>query len=293
MAFGNDGWSLDFDRLAAAITPRTRALFLVSPSNPTGWTATREDLARAARARAPAWALDRRRRDLCALLVRRGRARAVVLRRDGAGGPHPVRQYVLQELGDDRLAHRLDRGAPRARPGDREHDPVFDLGRRAVHAARRRRGARARRKLRHAPDRAGAARARRLPATRSRATGRCRFVAPQGAFYLFFSVDGETDTRRLVHAPDRRGQCRPGAGNRVRRRRRTVSCGFALRAMPSSLEPRSNGSRRRLRFGNGGCWIPSMRARGWDCNRAAREARSVNKVRKRAIRRGDRSARGG
>jgi aspartate/methionine/tyrosine aminotransferase len=30
------------------------------------------------------------------------------------------------------------------------------------------------------------------------ATGRCRFVVPQGAFYLFFSVEGETDTRRLV-----------------------------------------------------------------------------------------------
>jgi len=44
MTFGNDGWSLDFDRLAAAMTPKTRALFLVSPSNPTGWTASREDL---------------------------------------------------------------------------------------------------------------------------------------------------------------------------------------------------------------------------------------------------------
>jgi aspartate/methionine/tyrosine aminotransferase len=30
------------------------------------------------------------------------------------------------------------------------------------------------------------------------AIGRCRFVPPQGAFYLFFSVEGETDTRRLV-----------------------------------------------------------------------------------------------
>ena len=30
------------------------------------------------------------------------------------------------------------------------------------------------------------------------ATGRCRFVAPIGAFYLFFAVEGETDTRRLV-----------------------------------------------------------------------------------------------
>jgi aspartate/methionine/tyrosine aminotransferase len=33
-------------------------------------------------------------------------------------------------------------------------------------------------------------------------TGRCRFAVPQGAFYLFFSVDGESDTfalaRRLV-----------------------------------------------------------------------------------------------
>src|SRR5581483_3481779 len=45
MSFGNDGWSLDFDRLSAAVTPRTRALFIVTPSNPTGWTATREDLA--------------------------------------------------------------------------------------------------------------------------------------------------------------------------------------------------------------------------------------------------------
>ena len=29
MSFGNDGWALDFEKLAAAITPRTRALFLV------------------------------------------------------------------------------------------------------------------------------------------------------------------------------------------------------------------------------------------------------------------------
>jgi aspartate/methionine/tyrosine aminotransferase len=44
MSFGNDGWSLDLDRLAGAVTPKTRALFLVSPSNPTGWTATLGDL---------------------------------------------------------------------------------------------------------------------------------------------------------------------------------------------------------------------------------------------------------
>lgn len=44
MSFGNQGWVLDFERLAAAITNKTRAIFLVSPSNPTGWTATRGEL---------------------------------------------------------------------------------------------------------------------------------------------------------------------------------------------------------------------------------------------------------
>lgn len=42
---GPAGWHLDLGRLAAAITPRTRALLVNSPANPTGWTATREDLA--------------------------------------------------------------------------------------------------------------------------------------------------------------------------------------------------------------------------------------------------------
>jgi aspartate/methionine/tyrosine aminotransferase len=39
------GWTLDLDRLAASITARTRAIIINSPSNPTGWTATREELA--------------------------------------------------------------------------------------------------------------------------------------------------------------------------------------------------------------------------------------------------------
>lgn len=45
MEFAADGWRLDLDRLAAAITPATRAIFVNSPSNPTGWTATRDELA--------------------------------------------------------------------------------------------------------------------------------------------------------------------------------------------------------------------------------------------------------
>ena len=42
--FGDGRWSLDIDVLRAAITAKTRALFINTPSNPTGWTATREDL---------------------------------------------------------------------------------------------------------------------------------------------------------------------------------------------------------------------------------------------------------
>lgn len=44
LRFENGKWQLDLDRLAAAIGERTRALFINTPSNPTGWTATPDDL---------------------------------------------------------------------------------------------------------------------------------------------------------------------------------------------------------------------------------------------------------
>jgi aspartate/methionine/tyrosine aminotransferase len=45
LEFTNGRWKLDLDRLETAITPKTKVLFVNTPSNPTGWTATREDLA--------------------------------------------------------------------------------------------------------------------------------------------------------------------------------------------------------------------------------------------------------
>ena len=45
MHFAPTGWRLDLRDIDAAITPRTRALFLNSPSNPTGWIATKDELA--------------------------------------------------------------------------------------------------------------------------------------------------------------------------------------------------------------------------------------------------------
>ena len=38
-----DRYGIDFDALAAAITPRTRLLLYTSPSNPLGWVATTEE----------------------------------------------------------------------------------------------------------------------------------------------------------------------------------------------------------------------------------------------------------
>lgn len=44
LEFGANGWMLDPEKIAAAITPRTKALFINTPSNPTGWTSDRETL---------------------------------------------------------------------------------------------------------------------------------------------------------------------------------------------------------------------------------------------------------
>jgi aspartate/methionine/tyrosine aminotransferase len=38
LRFGSAGWSLDTEQLLDALTPRTRALLINSPNNPTGWT---------------------------------------------------------------------------------------------------------------------------------------------------------------------------------------------------------------------------------------------------------------
>lgn len=42
LVFGPAGWTLDVDRLLAALTPSTRLVLINSPNNPTGWTITPE-----------------------------------------------------------------------------------------------------------------------------------------------------------------------------------------------------------------------------------------------------------
>ena len=43
MSAGNDGWTLDLDAVTAACDGRTRAIYLASPGNPTGWMASPEE----------------------------------------------------------------------------------------------------------------------------------------------------------------------------------------------------------------------------------------------------------
>ncbi|CDM56404.1 MULTISPECIES: pyridoxal phosphate-dependent aminotransferase [Rhizobium] len=44
LTFEGGKWAVDLDRIAAAITPKTTAFFINTPSNPTGWTASKDDL---------------------------------------------------------------------------------------------------------------------------------------------------------------------------------------------------------------------------------------------------------
>ncbi|AJY44556.1 pyridoxal phosphate-dependent aminotransferase [Martelella endophytica] len=44
LAFTDGRWTLDLDRLEAAITPKTTMMFINTPSNPTGWTASLAEL---------------------------------------------------------------------------------------------------------------------------------------------------------------------------------------------------------------------------------------------------------
>lgn len=46
MTLGNQGWTLDLEQLFAACGPRTRAIFVNSPGNPTGWVMEKADMAR-------------------------------------------------------------------------------------------------------------------------------------------------------------------------------------------------------------------------------------------------------
>lgn len=188
-----NGWSCDIDRIAASITPRTKAIFVNSPSNPTGWTADRQtlqailDLARAKGVwiiadeiyslfhydggRAPSF-LDIVADDDRILFVNSfSKNWAMTGWRVGWIKVHPSLQAVFENLiqySNSGVAQFMQRGAVAALD---EGDGFIAE---QVERARK---------------------ARDLVCAALADTGRARFAVPQGAFYLFFTVDGMTDSR--------------------------------------------------------------------------------------------------
>jgi aspartate/methionine/tyrosine aminotransferase len=189
---GANGWSLDMQRLADAVTPRTRALFVNSPANPTGWTATadelREILALARRhglwivadetytrffydgPRAPSFVDVMEPEDRILFVNTFSKNWAMTGWRIGWISAHPSLGQVVENLiqySTSGVATFMQRGAVAAL----EQGEAF---------------------LTSQVERARIA--RDLVSGALTATGRARAQAPQGAFYLYFSVDGVEDS---------------------------------------------------------------------------------------------------
>ena len=189
-------WSLDPKKLAAAVTPATRAIFFNSPANPTGFVATRDEIAAT---------LDiARARDLW-IIADEIYGRMVY---DGRRAPsfHDVmapddKVLFVQTLSKNWAMTGFRIGWLEAPPalGDQIENliqftssgvPVFNQ-RAAVAALSRGEGFLAAQIER-------CRRSRDLLCAGLSATGRVKFFEPEAAFYLFCAVDGFPDSRALA-----------------------------------------------------------------------------------------------
>ncbi|TIR27607.1 MAG: pyridoxal phosphate-dependent aminotransferase [Mesorhizobium sp.] len=191
-----NGWSCDVDKIASAITPRTKLLFINTPSNPTGWTADREtlqailDLARAkglwiiadeiyslfhyGHGRAPSFLDVATPEDRILFVNSFSKNWAMTGWRIGWIKTHPALQQVFENLiqySTSGVAQFMQRGAVAALD---EGDGFITEQVERAHAARD------------------------LVCGILGETGKARFTVPQGAFYLFFRVDGLTDSRKAA-----------------------------------------------------------------------------------------------
>ncbi|OHV66957.1 aspartate aminotransferase [Mesorhizobium sp. LCM 4577] len=191
-----NGWSCDVDKIASAITPRTKLLFINTPSNPTGWTADREtlqailDLARRkglwiiadeiyslfhyGHGRAPSFLDVATPEDRILFVNSFSKNWAMTGWRVGWIKTHPALQQVFENLiqySTSGVAQFMQRGAVAALD---EGDGFIAEQVERAHAARD------------------------LVCGILGETGKARFTVPQGAFYLFFRVDGLTDARKAA-----------------------------------------------------------------------------------------------
>ncbi len=189
---GNGGMC-DVDALEAAVTPATKAMFINTPSNPTGWTADRETLAAilAVARRHGLWIIA----DEIYALFHYGGERAASFM--DVAEPEDRILYVNTfsknwamtgwRIGWLRIDPALGQVFENLVQYSTSGVPPF-LQRGAIAALEEGDAF-----LAEQIERAG--RARDLIASRLNATGRVRASAPAGAFYHFFEIDGVTDTR--------------------------------------------------------------------------------------------------
>lgn len=195
IGFGNRGWTFDLDRLFDAAGAKTRAIFINSPSNPSGWTATRDELAAIldfarkrglwiiadevyhrfyfAGPRSPSFYDVAEPEDRILYVNTFSKNWAMTGWRIGWLSAPPELGQVIENLvqySTSGVAAFMQRAATVALD---EGDDFI-----ALQVERARKG-------------------RDIVCAGLTATGRTRFAEPEGAFYLFFAVEGEPDTRRL------------------------------------------------------------------------------------------------
>ena len=196
MRFGNGGWQLDLDSVFDACGPRTRALFFNTPANPTGWTMSHDEM-RAA--------LDFARRRNLWIIADEIYARFVY-----GVERSPSFFDVMDESDRVLFVNSFSKNwamtgwrvgwlaAPRELGQIIENLVQYTISGVPVFSQRAALAA-----IEGGEDFvrfqvARAAQGRAIVCDRLEATGRARFVRPDGAFYLFFAVDGFTDSRALA-----------------------------------------------------------------------------------------------
>lgn len=197
MQFRDGRFTLDLEKLEAAISPRTRAFVINSPANPTGWTATRDELA-AILAIARKYGIWIIADEIYARFVYDGSPRAASF--------HDVMEQ------EDRILFVQTFSKNWAMTGWRvgwiEVPPAFgqiienliqySTSGSPVFVQRAAIAALEEGEPFVAEQVARATEGRRIVAEGLKATNRVNLQAPDGAFYQFFSVDGWTDSRKLA-----------------------------------------------------------------------------------------------
>jgi len=197
MQFKDGRFTLDLEKLEAAISPRTRAFVINSPANPTGWTATRDELAAI---------LTIARKYGIWIIADEIYARFVY-----DGSPRAASFHDVMEQ-EDRVLFVQTFSKNWAMTGWRvgwiEVPPAFgqivenliqySTSGSPVFVQRAAIAALEEGEPFVAEQIARATEGRRIVAEGLKATNRVNLQAPDGAFYQFFNVDGWTDSRKLA-----------------------------------------------------------------------------------------------